>query len=296
MYPPKPIIEKSQNKITNLLFSVLLFFGAGYLFFDGDLVFILILILVLGIHEFGHFIVMKYFGYENLKMMFIPLLGAVVTSDKPSPSQRARTLVLIAGPFPGIIIGLILYVLGTYYNLDRLIPASIVFIGLNLFNLIPLMPLDGGQLTQTLFFRSNDKIQKTFSILSIIGLSMIAMFMEDYILLIIPALVAFNLKNTLQLQKFKEGIAKDGIDCNKDFDQLTDKEYWKIRMTAIASYRNLQNLDPGNYGDSKQEKIVNNIIKSIMNPSPENDIKNTERVIYTCLWLVFLIVPLIILI
>lgn len=295
MHPPKPISEKSENKISNLLFSILLFFFAGYWFFDGDLVFVLILILVIIIHELGHFLAMKYVGYENLKMVFIPLLGAVVKSDKPSPSQRARTLVTIAGPFPGIIIGLVLYALGTQYSIDILIPASIVFLGLNLFNLIPLMPLDGGRLTQTLFFNSNDKIQRVFSILSIAGLLFIAWYLEDYIFLIIPALIAFSLKNSIKLQKLKQNLTNNGINCNRDYDELTDKEYWELRMAVIASYQSLQNLDAESYENSKQEQMANNIVRSIMIPISENDMKNSERAIYTFLWLAFLIVPVLIL-
>ena len=63
------------------------------------------------IHELGHFFAMKYFHYKDLGIFFIPLLGAYVSGSKREVSQKQSAIILLAGPLPGIIIGIALYLI-----------------------------------------------------------------------------------------------------------------------------------------------------------------------------------------
>jgi len=58
--------------------------------------FILPLIIVLLIHEMGHFLLMKLFKYDNVRMLFIPLMGAFVQGNKEEYSQKQSLWVVIA--------------------------------------------------------------------------------------------------------------------------------------------------------------------------------------------------------
>ena len=76
---------------------------------QDQFLFLMNLLIVLVIHEMGHFIAMKVFKYQNVRMLFIPLMGAFVQGKKSNYSQKQSLIVLIAGPFPGIIIGNLLF-------------------------------------------------------------------------------------------------------------------------------------------------------------------------------------------
>ena len=105
-FPPKPVLPAQQPPSLNRsLLSLGLFMVLFLLIFEMDLRFLLVLVGVLVIHEMGHFIAMRHFGYKDVHMFFIPLIGAYVTGEKEEISQRQRCIVILAGPLPGILFG-----------------------------------------------------------------------------------------------------------------------------------------------------------------------------------------------
>ena len=80
--PTKPELNSKKNLLIKSLLSlgISVFFFQYY--FDKDLTKTLLLISTLVIHELGHFLMMYAFGYKELKMFFIPLIGAFVSGRK----------------------------------------------------------------------------------------------------------------------------------------------------------------------------------------------------------------------
>jgi hypothetical protein len=104
-FPPKPIlIEKNQNAITRSLISLLIYALLFYFLFDQNLVYIAAILLVIIVHEMGHFLFMKLFNYSNVKIFIVPLLGAFTTGKKQQVSQLQLCLIILGGPVPGVII------------------------------------------------------------------------------------------------------------------------------------------------------------------------------------------------
>jgi stage IV sporulation protein FB len=289
-FPNKPILEKDNNSLEKSIGSLALFIGAFYLIFSKDLNFIFVLVLVLFIHELGHFIAMKYFNYKDVEMFFIPLLGAYVTGDKQEISQSKRAIILLAGPIPGIIIGLILYSYGNSNH--NLIMIANMFIYINIFNLIPLTPLDGGNLIETLFFNGKEKLQKFFIILSIIGLTIIALCLKSYVLLIIPFFLFGRINIQSSIIKIKIILEKAGIDFNKPYEQLTNEEYWLIREQIISNISVFKKIDPKQYVISTKEKQIINQIKSLASHIPTGNLSGKSKLLFVSSWLLFCIAPL----
>jgi len=105
-------LEKKESRVKSfiknigiLLVSLILFFSLGL--FNNSVSGIVIIILVLFIHELGHFIGMKLFKYKDVHMFFIPLLGAAVAGEETNPSGAKKALISLCGPVPGIILGII---------------------------------------------------------------------------------------------------------------------------------------------------------------------------------------------
>jgi len=133
--------------------SVLLFVSVGLLQWSAGEVAILIVVLL--VHEAGHYLVMRGFGYRDVRMFFIPLLGAAVSGSGGRVPGYGRVLVALAGPGPGILVGLVLAVVAVSGGHPLVEYAAKVFLGLNILNLLPLLPFDGGHVIQeTLFCRS----------------------------------------------------------------------------------------------------------------------------------------------
>lgn len=116
------------------------------------------------LHEGGHLLAMLLCGYHAPAVFFIPYLGALATARKDHASMTEKFWILLAGPLPGLILGVGIAI-ATTINTDPFIPstsghslwqeASLVLIGLNLFNLLPVYPLDGGQISDLLVFARN---------------------------------------------------------------------------------------------------------------------------------------------
>lgn len=114
--------------------------------------FALMLIPILLLHEAGHWLAMKVFGYRDMRMFFIPLFGAAVTGRQPRVAGWKPVVVYLAGPLPGIALAIVLGIVGIIMGLSwlRLFAGLMLFI--NGINLLPIMPLDGGRIVNSLLF------------------------------------------------------------------------------------------------------------------------------------------------
>jgi Zn-dependent protease len=103
------------------------------------------LVLSIYIHEMGHVVALSRFGMKATAPMFIPGFGALIRLKQHPTSPREDARVGLAGPLWGL--GAALAALAIYELTGVPIWAAIARVGawINLFNLIPIIPLDGGR-------------------------------------------------------------------------------------------------------------------------------------------------------
>jgi Zn-dependent protease len=107
--------------------------------------FAVILMVVILVHEAGHYFAMKKFGYRDLKIIFIPFFGAATHGKNLRITSWKEAVVDLAGPIPGVLLGAFLFFLGSQfseYNFDFK-PYAVTFIIVNFINLLPIPMLDG---------------------------------------------------------------------------------------------------------------------------------------------------------
>src|SRR5436305_3872654 len=102
-------------------------------------------VVLLLIHELGHVIQLRREGIKASAPMFIPFMGALITSKSLGENALAEARVGLAGPILGSIgsAACILVWHATGNDLWRALAFTGFF--LNLFNLLPVLPLDGGR-------------------------------------------------------------------------------------------------------------------------------------------------------
>jgi Zn-dependent protease len=105
---------------------------------------------VLVMHEFGHALVMRLVGIKVRGFVFVPLLGAATLPEHSFPTRWDEARVTLAGPASGLPTAGVLALLALSEHADWIGKRALGFallsaLAVNLLNLLPVLPLDGGR-------------------------------------------------------------------------------------------------------------------------------------------------------
>ncbi len=100
---------------------------------------------LLFVHEMGHVIQMKREGVKVSGMLFVPFLGAAVGARSMGGNALAEARIGLAGPVLGTLATAALIPIAEAQDSDFLRALAFTGFFLNLFNLAPVVPLDGGR-------------------------------------------------------------------------------------------------------------------------------------------------------
>lgn len=198
------------NGILILIATAALFFGLGPP--SRGLPQILMLAGVLLLHEFGHLAAMWLFRYRNLRMFFIPFLGAAVTGQNYNVPGWKKAVVSLMGPLPGIVLGAGLGIAAAILHWPMALEASLLLLGLNAFNLLPILPLDGGWLAHAVLFSRHPVPDVVFRLLAALALLASGLLGMKY-LAILGVFMLLGLSTTYRLGKVVRRLRKSGFDA-----------------------------------------------------------------------------------
>ena len=141
------------------------------------------LIVLLFVHEMGHVIEARRQGLPVSAPMFIPFLGALITLKEMPHDAWREARIGIAGPLLGSAGAAVIYLAAVAYDSQHL--KALAFLGffINLFNLLPVSPLDGGRIVAAIH-----PILWLFGVLGLLGL----VILRPNPILILILLVAAN--------------------------------------------------------------------------------------------------------
>lgn len=105
------------------------------------------LVAMLFVHEMGHVIAMRRVGMKTSAPVFIPFLGAVIFAP-PMKDRAIEAYVGYGGPFLGSLGALVCMAAWAVTGSSILLLTAFVGIYINLLNMIPISPLDGGRIGQ----------------------------------------------------------------------------------------------------------------------------------------------------
>ncbi|MDN4526141.1 site-2 protease family protein [Fictibacillus fluitans] len=130
------------------LLSMFVSVGAYAMFFGWK--FAVALVYLLFVHEMGHLVAMKRKGIATSPAIFIPFMGAVIGMKEMPKNAKDEAFVAYAGP----LFGLVSFLPAVYLYETQGSPfwGLVIFLGafINLFNLFPVSPLDGGRIVGVL--------------------------------------------------------------------------------------------------------------------------------------------------
>lgn len=142
-------------------------------------------VLLIFVHELGHVIEARRQGLDVSAPMFIPFLGAAIALREQPQNAWREALIGIAGPILGSIGAAAVWLVGEQIDSQLLVALGFTGFFLNLFNLLPVVPLDGGRIVAA--------IHPVFWILGFLGLLGLVLLAPNPILIVILLFVGLEL-------------------------------------------------------------------------------------------------------
>src|SRR6187399_1150555 len=170
-----------------------IFISAAFYVWYGGWWFGIGLVVLLFVHEMGHVLEAKRQGLPVSAPMFIPFMGAMITMREMPQDAWNEAKVAIAGPLIGSLGAAAIYALGVAADSNHL--KALAFLGflINLFNLLPVVPLDGGRIVAAL--------HPALWVLGFVGLLGLVFFAPNPLLIIIVVLAGLELWNRWRMRK-----------------------------------------------------------------------------------------------
>lgn len=142
-------------------------------------------VLLLLVHELGHVIAAKQKGLPTSAPTFIPFIGALINLKRHPRDAQTEAYVAFGGPFWGTLGALIVFFVARGLQSDWLLHLAYVGFFLNLINLLPIHPLDGGRIVTA--------ISRWFWIVGLIAGLFVVIWIKSILFFIIWAMFAFDL-------------------------------------------------------------------------------------------------------
>ena len=161
-------------------------------------------VLLIWVHEMGHVLQLKREGIKASAPMFIPFLGAFVAMKEMPKNALVEARVGLAGPVLGTLGALGVW--GIYGLTDNPLFLGLAHLGflINLFNLLPMLPLDGG--------RAVGAMSPVFWLVGILMTAALFFVWPNFIVLIIALLGGTELWRRWRMRNTPEGQAYNKIE------------------------------------------------------------------------------------
>lgn len=137
-------LGKFASTIGSMLFMIVIYaqiygwaFGAGF-------------VVLLLIHEMGHYMTAKAIKLDVSLPIFIPFVGAAIRMREEPKDAVIEAKLAMGGPLIGSLGALICFIIGFLLKQDVFVALAYTGFMINLFNLIPLHPLDGGRIVSAI--------------------------------------------------------------------------------------------------------------------------------------------------
>lgn len=239
--------------------SLVLFIGAGRGRWSMN--YLIILLGVLFVHEMGHYIAMRAFHYKNVKMFFVPFFGAAVSGQHYNVPGWKKVVVSLMGPVPGIVLGV--FIGGAGFVLDQpiLMKIALVSMFLNGFNLLPVLPLDGGWVFHALLFSRHYALDIVFRALAALALLASPLVLHTMVLPFVGVLMLVALPLAYRTARIAAGLKQQGFSPVSDDDQRIPP------ATAQAIIAEIKKSSPGQQSNKTVAQQVLQIFE-ILNARP----------------------------
>jgi Zn-dependent protease len=154
------------------------------------------LIVLLFVHEMGHVLEARRQGLPVSAPFFIPFMGAAIMMKRLPRDAWHEALNGIAGPIVGSAGALAFWIAGVALDSRPLVALAFLGFLINLFNLLPIVPLDGGRIVGA--------IHPSLWAVGLVALLALVIFRPNPLLIIILVVAGLELRSRWQMRNHAE--------------------------------------------------------------------------------------------
>lgn len=192
-------------------------FAASIALGQGTLEWVAMLTGVVLFHELGHWLAMKARGYSNTGIFFVPFLGGAAVGHKERISTHDEMIVLLAGPLPGLFLGIALVIAAMVWPIPEWAhELGIVAIAVNGLNLFPIFPLDGGRVAHLLLFRGHPVLEAGFRVCGSIALAIAGIASSAWILVGLAAFLLIGIRHGWDVASAERALRARGVPSDRE--------------------------------------------------------------------------------
>lgn len=210
------------------------------------------IVVMILIHELGHVLAAKLKGLPVSAPVFIPFLGALITMKKNPTDAATEAFIGIGGPILGTLGGVAAFALGMYVDSPVIVSVAYAAFYLNLINLLPIHPLDGGRIATA--------VTRWLWIVGLIGGLVFIFYLDHYvnqlIFFAIWAMFAWDLYKKYVKYRHKEQLVSVSTRFEFAAEHLLQQGYMipgenHTRDLDFTTYSDLQGV-----GDGRQTIVM----------------------------------------
>ena len=155
--------------------------------------FAIILITALVIHEYGHLRAMHACGIPTKGIFLIPFLGGAAVAEEGFASRRDESYCAMMGPVWGLGTAILPALLCLFYPHPALAGVASFIALMNLFNMLPINPLDGGRVIKSIAFSLDSRLGIAVLMLGMLAVFAGMLFLNIGLFLLIGFIAALEL-------------------------------------------------------------------------------------------------------
>jgi Zn-dependent protease len=199
------------------------------------------LVVMIFIHEMGHVIAAKQKNLPVSAPIFIPFLGAFIALKNNPRDAVTEAHVALGGPLLGSLGAMATYLIGVAMDSTILIVVAYFGFFINLLNLLPIHPLDGGRIVTA--------VSRWFWVIGLIGGLVVIYYLKSIIFFILWAIFAWDLY-VKYVKKRKKGT------FNLPFQIKIPIEYLRMQGVFVPGEQHQRELEFVTHSDRNRKQTV----------------------------------------
>jgi len=231
-----PMLSKLAVPVFSMLASIL-----AYAWATKSWAIALGLVVMIFVHEAGHVLAAKRRGLPVTLPIFIPFLGAFIAMKKNPRDAITEAYIAIGGPLIGTLGALTAYLIGISTESAILIVVAYFGFFINLLNLLPIHPLDGGRIAKA--------VSRWLWLVGLIGGLVVIVYLRSVLFFIIWALFAWELYG-------KYVSKRKGRVFILPFQIKIPIEYLRMQGAIVPGEQHQRELEFSTYSSISGEQIV----------------------------------------